>query len=653
MKISVVIVNYNVKHFLEQCLSSAEKALTGIEGEIIVVDNQSKDGSIEMLQDKFPTIRLIANKENKGFSVANNQGIKEAKGEYILLLNPDTVIEEDGIKRTIQFMNEHPKAGALGVKMLDGKGNFLPESKRGLPTPWVAFCKMFGLSKLFPKSELFNQYYLGYLDENKINEVGVLSGAFMLIRKNILDKIGLLDESFFMYGEDIDLSYRITQAGYKNYYYPETKIIHYKGESTKKGSLNYVKVFYTAMILFAEKHFKSSQAKIYTIAIKIAIYIKAISTILNNILGKILLPLSDATVIYLGMYLIKDFWEESVKANSGTIYPKEYLLINIPLYIIIWLVSVFFNGGYDKPLKVIRLLRGLFWGTIIIAAVYGFLEESYRFSRGMILLGSLWAGVFMLLLRIFINFFQKGSFKLEEPQSKRIVTVGSHKESNHILQLLNQSNIKYKLLGNITPDSTLMDKDHYIGTISQLTNLIELYRANEIIFCSKDISFSNIIHWMTTIGKKIDYKIFPPNGQVIIGSNSKNTLGELYADDSNINIIKPQNRRNKRVLDLFLSGLFIVTYPVLIFLVKNPFKLIQNIFQVLLNIKSWVGYAPSGYLEHLPKIKPGILSSINLTKANSQIDIDTIYRLNKLYAKDYSVENDIIILFRNIKNLGR
>ena len=233
MKLSVIIVNYNVKPFLEQCLYSVMKAAEKIDAEVFVVDNASVDGSCPMVREKFPSVRLLENKTNTGFSAANNQAIRISSGEFILLLNPDTVVEEDTFSQTLRFMEEHADAGGLGVKMIDGKGKFLPESKRGLPTPWVAFYKIFGLAKLFPRSRRFGKYHLSYLDENSTCRVDVLCGAFMLLRREVLDKTGLLDEAFFMYGEDIDLSYRILQQGYNNYYFPGSTIIHYKGESTK------------------------------------------------------------------------------------------------------------------------------------------------------------------------------------------------------------------------------------------------------------------------------------------------------------------------------------------------------------------------------------------------------------------------------------
>lgn len=248
MKLSVILVNYNVFHFLDQAIGSVLNALKNIDGEVIVVDNNSVDGSVDLIRAKYPEVILIANKKNEGFSKANNQGMRIAKGEYVLLLNPDTLVEENTFEKCISFMDTHPQGGGLGVKMLDGKGEFLPESKRSLPSPKVAFYKIFGLSALFPKSKRFGRYHLGFLDNDETHEVEILSGAYMFMRKSVLDQIGLLDEDYFMYGEDIDLSYRILKGGYKNYYFPEARIIHYKGESTKKTSVNYVFIFYKAMI---------------------------------------------------------------------------------------------------------------------------------------------------------------------------------------------------------------------------------------------------------------------------------------------------------------------------------------------------------------------------------------------------------------------
>ena len=274
MKLSIVIVNYNVRYYLEQCLLSVEKALTGVGGEVFVVDNNSTDDSMSYLKGKFPWVRYIENKENVGFSRANNKALREARGEYVLLLNPDTFIGERTLRECIDFMDKTPKAGMCGVGMLKVDGSFAPESRRGVPTPFVAFCKMTGLGSLFPKSRLFGRYYMQYLNKQSINPIEIVSGAFMFIRKEALDKVGLLDEMFFMYGEDIDLSYRVLKAGYQNYYIP-TQILHYKGESTKKDSIKYVNTFYKAMVIFFKKHF-SHYSIIYSLFITLVIAMKGV-----------------------------------------------------------------------------------------------------------------------------------------------------------------------------------------------------------------------------------------------------------------------------------------------------------------------------------------------------------------------------------------
>lgn len=253
MKLSIVIVNYNVKHYLEQCLYSVCKAIDNLSAEVLVVDNASADGSEEYITTRFPNVTYIYNKENVGFARANNQAIRQAKGEYVLLLNPDTLLPEQTLEEVILFMDAHPRAGAAGVKMLTYDGRFLRESKRGYPTLAATFGKLSGLGRLFPRSKSLGGYYCNALDVDSIHRVEVLAGAFMLLRSSALEKSGLLDEDFFMYGEDIDLSCRIEEAGYENYYLPYP-ILHYKGESTSKDTYHHVHVFCEAMDIFFCKH---------------------------------------------------------------------------------------------------------------------------------------------------------------------------------------------------------------------------------------------------------------------------------------------------------------------------------------------------------------------------------------------------------------
>lgn len=257
MQLSVIILNYNVRYFLEQCVLSVQKALEGIDGEIIVIDNASSDDSCAMMKQLFPSVRLIENAMNFGFTKGNNIGVAEAKGEYICILNPDTVVAEDAFTKLLNADNWQSNTGIIGCKLIDGSGNFLPESKRGVPTPWVASTKIFGWYKIFPKAVLFNQYYAQHISENQSGEVAVLVGAFMLMRRDLYLNVGGFDENCFMYSDDIDLSYRIQNLGYKNFYFHKTSVIHYKGESTVRDGL-YMKRFRESMQFFYNKHFKKS-----------------------------------------------------------------------------------------------------------------------------------------------------------------------------------------------------------------------------------------------------------------------------------------------------------------------------------------------------------------------------------------------------------
>jgi GT2 family glycosyltransferase len=275
--LSVIIVSFNVREYLKQCLLSVKKASGHIDCEIFVVDNNSEDDSIIMVRQQFPEVILIVNKVNRGFSAANNQAIKQAKGNFILLLNPDTIVGENTFSECIRFMKDHPDAGALGVRMVDGEGYFLRESKRSLPTPGVAFVKAFGLSTLFPHSQYFNRYYLSHIDSFKLSKTEVISGAYMLLRAEALKTAGLPDEIFFMYGEDIDLSYRILQSGYNNYYFPEVQIVHFKGKSTRRNNFTDIFHFYRAMRIYAGKRQSEKFSLIYFIIIPGILLREAIS----------------------------------------------------------------------------------------------------------------------------------------------------------------------------------------------------------------------------------------------------------------------------------------------------------------------------------------------------------------------------------------
>ena len=285
MKLTVVIVNYNVRYYVEQCLRSLQRALANVDAQVYVVDNHSKDDSVALLQPLFPDVHFVASNHNLGFARANNIAIRQTESDYVLLLNPDTIVAEDTIARCVEFMDAHPDAGVVGVKMLTTTGKPALESRRAVPSPMVSFYKMTGLCARFPKSRRFGRYYLGYLPWDQPVEIEVASGAFSLLRREAIDKVGLLDEDFFMYGEDIDLSYRLLKGGYRNWYLPQ-RILHYKGESTKKSSFRYVHVFYEAMLIFFRKHY-GHLSGLLSIPIKIAIYGKAFLALISMVTERV------------------------------------------------------------------------------------------------------------------------------------------------------------------------------------------------------------------------------------------------------------------------------------------------------------------------------------------------------------------------------
>jgi GT2 family glycosyltransferase len=655
MKLSVIIVNYNVKYFLEQCLLSVLKAMKGIDGEIIVVDNNSVDGSVEMLRKKFPGIKLIASSVNEGFSKANNRAISVSEGEYVLLLNPDTLVEEDTFSKILAFADSHAEAGAVGVKMIDGRGKFLPESKRGLPTPSVAFYKISGLAKFFPRSSTFGKYHLSYLDKEQVHSIDVLSGAFMLIRKSVLAQIGLLDEDYFMYGEDIDISYRIKKAGYKNFYFPGTSIIHYKGESTKKTSVNYVFTFYRAMIVFAKKHFTSSHAATFSFLINLAIYFRAGAAVLNRIWKQIFFPLADSVILYAGIYFIQSWWSK----NLSVVYPREFFLVAIPSYIFVWLITIYLSGGYDRPVRLSKIIRGIITGTVIILTIYALLPETVRYSRAMILIGTVWAIIGITGFRLLMNIFGLKNFALHTGETKRLLIAGSEEESRRILSLLNIAGARINFIGYVDSENhnpLLNGKpmeefmQYHLGNTERLADIAEVYRADEIIFCAHDISSQKIIASMSQItGRAIEFKIAPPESMFIIGSHSVENPGELYVVDVNA-ISKPVNKRNKRLVDILTSISLLGISPLLIFFQKNPAGLYGNIFRVLGGKKSWVGYRQEK--NSLPAIRKGVLTSSDAVETKNT-EFKNSEKLDMLYAKDYQVYNDLRIILSGWRELGR
>ena len=669
MKLSVVIVNYNVCYFLEQALLSVRRAVEklGQPVEVFVVDNNSADGSVAMVRARFPEVTLIANQDNPGFSKANNQALRRATGQYQLLLNPDTVVEEDTFRACCDFMDAHPTCGGLGVKMLDGQGRFLPESKRALPTPAVAFYKIFGLARLFPRSRTFGRYHLGFLDPDQTHEIEVLSGAFMLLRQAALARVGLLDEDYFMYGEDIDLSYRLTRGGWKNYYFPGTRIIHYKGESTKRTSVNYVFVFYRAMVIFARKHFAPGRAGLFSGLINAAIWLRAGAAVAERLAVRAAPLLLDAALIWGGMYFLKSYWEANHKFVPGD-YPPQYMTVAVPVYIGVWLTSAYLSGGYDQPVRTSRVVRGVFVGTLLISAASNFLD-AWRFSKALIILGGAWAVAALVGRQLLAHFLKYKNLRLSERRQKNIAIVGSGPESQRVRQLLEAAQVSARVVGyvSVQPEGPAVAADseehslvhsfahspsEALGELRQLADIIRLYALNELIFCGKDLPASQIIGLMLSLpaDPPVAYKILPEDSQYIIGSSSKDAPGDYYTLDIALNLYQPQKARAKRLLDVLTSAGLLALAPLLIGFQTEKIGFLRNCSAVLLGRRSWVGLR---YLAGPAHAVPAVLSPADAAVAAAPLTEVTLRRLELLYAKDYEPGTDLSVLWRCWRRLGQ
>ena len=644
LQLSIIIVNYNVKYFLEQCLCSVMKSIENIESEIFVVDNNSSDGSRDFFTDRFPLVKFIWNKENIGFSKANNIAISQAVGKYILFLNPDTLIPEDCLEKCISFFESRPCAGALGIKMLDGSGKFLKESKRSFPSPLTSFYKLSGLATLFPRSKVFSKYHLGNLDENQNHQVDVLAGAFMMVPKKIIDVVGIFDEDFFMYGEDIDLSYRIREAGYNNFYFAESSIIHFKGESTKRGGLNYVRLFYKAMSIFAGKHY-GKKAVFFNLLIQTGIIIRAFLSGIKRFIKWIGMPVIDATLILMSFWLVKIFWSLYIKRDVN--YSPNMLIIAFPAFTFIFLIASYYSGLYDNGFKQKRLNHSILIAFLVLLSIYALLPESLRFSRGILVFGSLIAFTLMTLTRWWLVKWKVIERDERSEEHRQTFIAGTEKEFEEVNVIMQNAGMQERVLGRVDING---NKTNTIGNIEVLKQLLTTYSIKEVIFCEGQLSFKKIVEIIKDIPSRVRIKFHASCTLGIIGSGNNKSRGSFISPDKKIILSQPISKRNKSLFDVVISVCFIITFPLHLFLQKTPGKFFKNVFDILFLKKTWVGYA---FQEaDLPKIKNGVLTTTGLPSSLNTLPRESLIASDKWYATDYEIWEDVRIIWRNYKLLG-
>ncbi len=649
MQLTVIIVNYNVRYFLEQCLHSTLKAIaySGTVAEIIVVDNNSADNSVSYLQSKFPQVKFIINETNNGFAKACNQGLAIAKGQYILFLNPDTILPEDCFSICINFFKAHDDAGAIGVKMLDGHGRFLKESKRAFPSPVTSFFKLSGLAKLFSQSKLFSRYHLGHLNKNENHVVDVLAGAFMMVRKDVLDTVGGFDETFFMYGEDVDLSYRIQKAGYKNYYVADTSIIHFKGESTKKGSLNYVRMFYNAMSIFVKKHYGGTKAGLFNFIIQFAIWVRAAMSAAGRFIQWIGLPVIDALLIFFSLWATKGLWQHYVRTDLT--YPNELLWIAFPSFTIMFLIAAYYAGLYDKWYKQSELIKSTLVATVFLLAVYSLLPERFRFSRAIIVLSAVMAFVLLSIVRWILLKWEVLQYKDEQTEHPDTMIVANEDEFAAVKNLLEQAGHNEKILGRVA----IKENDSTgLGFYNRIHLLEETVPFREVIFCEGTLSYKNIIETLPQASAISRIKIHGTGTQSIVGSDSKDNAGETLAAEKKFRLADPYNLRIKRLIDISLSLFFLFSFFVHVFIVKKPFAFLGNCFLVLFAKKTWVGYAVPG--KRLPPLRKGVIATNGIpVNVKQQLPAESLQMVDEWYARDYTPAADWNIIRNAYRNLGK
>ena len=658
MRLSIVIVNYNVKYFLEQCLESvfgssltfgeevvdATDSTGSLELEVFVVDNASVDGSVDMVREKYPQVHLIANNDNVGFAKANNQALRHCTGDLVLLLNPDTVVEHDTLSKCAAFFATHPTCGGLGVKMINGEGTYLKESKRGFPTPEAAFFKISGLIRLFPHNRRIAAYYMGHLDDEETNPIDILSGAFLMVSRAALDKVGLLDEAYFMYGEDIDFSWRIRLAGFENYYYPQARIIHYKGESTKHGSMNYVYTFYNAMSIFVQHYFSGTQARWFNLLLRMAIWVRAGMAWLKRVLLAVALPVWDFAIAFGGFVAIKHLWATHWALNAAY-YPPQYTWVIIPIYIIVLMLCSWLYGGYEKPIRLSRIVKGMAIGSGLLLVFYSLLDESQRYSRVLLLLGCVWTLLSSLGIRAVLSLCRVPGYNLRPQHARSCIIVGGEEEVKRVSRL-------YQSLGS-TQIETLPDAQCDVGRID---DAIRYYNADEVVFCSKDLPIQRIISIMASLGnmpgrhRQVEYKIAPTDSSFIIGSNSIHRTEDLYTEELRT-IADPLNRRNKRLFDVISSILLIVLSPILLPFQQHKRSYFAHCWQVLSGKKSWVGVstAQTHREQCVSATRNGIFAPEDaLSRRSSSLSPELKQRLHLRYLRNYKLTTDLQILYKNI-----
>ena len=655
MDLSIVIVNYNVKEFLQNLIHSIIKAAKEIEYEVIIIDNASDDGSVEFIKEKFPQVKLIANKKNLGFSKANNQGLALAGGKYLLLLNPDTLVREDTFQKMIEFFEGTPSAGMAGCKILNPDGTLQLACRRSFPGPWTSFCKVTGLGSLFPNSRIFARYNLTYLDENQTYEVDAISGSFMMMTKEAYQKVGGLDEQFFMYGEDLDFCYRVQKSGLKVFYVHTTQIIHYKGESTKRSSFDETKVFYDAMHLFVKKHFSSSF--LVEIILRSAIVFRKFFAFLGRrrliLLSLILdfiifnLSLSAADKLY-GSF---GHWKGFTKFSYAVIFTVPALIH--------MLVAGIMRIYRKDSLSVLRNFGAIIVSFFIISS-FTFFFKQYAYSRAAVLITYFILFFSLSFWRIIVKLFFKIGRKSEDFTHKRSLIVGTNTYAITIANKLKSKSTDFHLVTGLIGLTSkeigkFLDGFEVVGSIENIRKVIKEKSIDEVIFSADELSYNQMMAIVSACQtENVDFKLIGNNLDFLVGKTSVSMLDDYPLIEIRYNISSPLMKFIKVLFDYCLSAIVLFfIYPFIYLAVKltgnqTEFrKFILKVPNVISGRTSFVGPQTENKNTQLFLGKQGLTGFWYI----EETEITDKEKLDLYYAKNQNIWLDLEILGKTLNKM--
>jgi GT2 family glycosyltransferase len=659
--VSVIIVSYNVRGFLGSLITSLHRALHDIDSEIIVVDNASDDDTVDFLKRNYPDVRLIENRTNVGFGKANNQGVRISVGEYLLLINPDAIVEENTVREMLDFCRHHPDAGASSCKVLNADGSLQKSCRRGFPTPWVAFTKISGLGTLFPKSRIFGRYNLTYLNPEEVHEVDAIGGSFMFIPRKVFLEVGGFDEDYFMYGEDIDLCYKIKKAGYKVYYTPQTSAIHFKGESTRRSNINQTYEFYRAMAVFVEKRYGANT--LLSFSLKLAIFLNRQTRQLFNFIRRIAPTIVDFSISVIAMFIGEFVKHHRLFAIPAYGMPWFYIAPGIVLTVLGIGLGIYGENKFSFRLTLLSSFL-----SFLLFSSLTFFVKSFAFSRLIVLIAS---GIMMVVIPGWRLVYQlKGSADRSRHPflGRRTLVVGTDEKAIELIKKIRgKVSMGYDIVGivsenndgGVSPIGNIEERDgqffsplgiRIVGNLSELPRLVREKKIDDVLFASGGISYTQVLQAIVnTKNSGVSFKLVPDTMDVIIGKTYVNGLADVPLVDIDYNINKTRNKIIKRLFDVvFAICGMIILFPIARLKKETPiWRVFKKLPLVLVGKLSVVGrseYYPRGSDDVFGKI--GITGVVQLNRGQYLSD-DEVEKLYVYYARNQSFWLDIEIVAKS------